>query len=323
MAKMRKRNRANLQKSVKKKALIIGITGQDGINLSHLLFKKKYLILGTTRNLQKAKRNFTKNKYLKKTRLFKENFYSFKNTEKFLLKHKPNYIFFLGGQSSVGKSFNKPEETIVSNIIPISNILEVSRKFNLKNKIYNSSSSEIFGNQGKKKLNENSVYYPISPYGLAKAISTDLVKSYRLSFKIKCCNGICFNHESEQRNTNFLFGKLLKLTKNLKNKKKFVFGNLNIVRDWGLSKEYVEAYFKILNQKKLEDFIIATGKSFSIKQIFIKILGKKIFKEKIIFDKKLKRMNEIFYSYADPRKIRTKLGWKANLTVIDLFKKYG
>ena len=113
------------------------------------------------------------------------------------------------------------------------------------------------------------------------------------------------------------------MTKNLKNKKKFVFGNLNIVRDWGLSKEYVEAYFKILNQKKLEDFIIATGKSFSIKQIFIKILGKKIFKEKIIFDKKLKRMNEIFYSYADPRKIRTKLGWKANLTVIDLFKKYG
>ena len=116
----------------------------------------------------------------------------------------------MGGQSSVGKSFNKPEETIVSNIIPISNILEVSRKFNLKNKIYNSSSSEIFGNQGKKKLNENSVYYPISPYGLAKAISTDLVKSYRLSFKIKCCNGICFNHESEQRNTNFLFWKTSK-----------------------------------------------------------------------------------------------------------------
>ena len=323
MGKMCGRNRTNLQKSVKKKYLIIGITGQDGINLSLFLLKKKYLIIGATRNLKKAKKNLMRYKELKNIKIFKENFYSLKNTEKFILKHKPDYIYFLGGQSSVGKSFRKPNETIKSNVIPVSNILETSRKFNLNNKIYNSSSSEIFGNQGKKKLNENSIYYPISPYALAKAISTDLVKSYRLSFKTKCCNGICFNHESEKRNANFLFGKLLQLTKNLKNKKKFVFGNLNIVRDWGLSKEYVVAYFRILKQKTLEDFVIATGKSFSIKKIFIKILGKKIFNEKIISSKKLKRTNEIFYSYANPKKIRKKLGWKAYSTVIDLFKLYG
>ena len=307
---------------MKKKVLIIGITGQDGINLSKLLLKKKYIIFGATRNLLNAKKKLKKNKELKNIKLFKETFYLIGNSEKFILKHKPNYIFFLGGQSSVGKSFAYPEETIESNIIPIFNILEVTRKHNLKNKIYNSSSGEIFGNQGKKKLNENSTYYPVSPYGLAKAISSDLVKSYRLSFKIKCSNGICFNHESLQRNTNFLFGKLFKLIKNIKSKKKFNFGNLDIIRDWGISAEYVEAYLKILTQKKSEDLIIATGKSFSIKQVFIKILGKKTFKNKIVYDKKFKRINEFIYSYADPKKIKKKLGWKANSTVIDLFKNY-
>ena len=136
MAKMCGRNRTNLQKSVKKKYLIIGITGQDGINLSLFLLKKKYLIIGATRNLKKAKKNLMRYKELKNVKIFKENFYSLKNTEKFILKHKPDYIYFLGGQSSVGKSFRKPNETIKSNVIPVSNILETSRKFNLNNKIY-------------------------------------------------------------------------------------------------------------------------------------------------------------------------------------------
>ena len=261
---------------MKKKALIIGITGQDGINLSKLLLKKKYKILGATRNLFNARKKLKKLREFKKIQLIEENFYSLKSSEKFLLKFKPNFIFFLAGQSSVGKSLIKPEETFESNIIPVSNILEVSRKNNLKNKIYNSSSSEIFGNQGKTKLNENSSYYPISPYGLAKSISTDLVKSYRQSFKIKCCNGICFNHELSKRNTNFLFGKLLKVINSSKSSRKIKFGKSNIIRDWGLSKEYVNAYLKILLSNQPDDYVIATGRSFSIKDVFLKILGKTI-----------------------------------------------
>ena len=302
-----------------KKILIIGISGQDGINLLNILPKNKYLIIGTTRNILNTKKKLLQFSNLKKVKIFNENFFSLKKTETFLLKHKPDLIFFLGGQSSVGKSFIKTNETINSNILPIINILETIRKFELDTKIYNSSSSEIFGNQNKKKLIEEDDFFPISPYGLSKAISTNLIRSYRDSFDIKAYNGICFNHESEQRNKNFLFGKLRYFIKNNKKIKKLKFGNLNVVRDWGLSKEYVHAFLKIASSNKPDDYIVATGKSYSIKDIFIKLIGKKNFYKKISMDKKNIRKNEIFFSYANPSKIKKRLNWKAQKSIINIF----
>ena len=319
MAKMRKRNTKNLFKPINKKALVIGITGQDGINLTKLLLKKNFSVIGVSRNIKKAHAKLSKTLKLNKITIFDENFFKLDSTEKFLIKHKPKYIFFLAGQSSVGRSFERPMETYNSNIMPVMNILEYIRKFSNQTRIYNSSSSEIFGNQGKKKLNEKSNYFPISPYGSAKAITTDLIKSYRESFEIKAYNGICFNHESIHRNSNFLFGKLLKILKTTKNKK-VKFGSSSIVRDWGLSEEYVSAFLKIILSKQPDDYVIATGRSYSIKEVFIKILGKKNFNKKIIFDENLKRPNEIFFSYADPRKIKKKLNWKARKYVTDIFK---
>ena len=228
--------------------------------------------------------------------------------------------FFLGGQSSVGKSFVLPGQTMDSNIFPIANILESIRILNINTKIYNSSSSEIFGNQSKKKLREDSPFYPISPYGLAKSITTELARSYRDSFKIKAYNGICFNHESLYRSKNFLFGKFFEVLKNKKNDKKFTFGNLNIIRDWGLSSEYVKGYLKILNYREPTDFILATGKSYSIKEIFTKILGKKLFTKKIISQKNNSRTNEIFYSYANVSKLSRLVNWKPKYTIINFLK---
>ena len=170
----------------------------------------------------------------------------------------------------------------------------------------------------EKKLNEKSNYFPISPYGSAKAITTDLIKSYRKSFQIKAFNGICFNHESSIEIQIFIW----KITKNFEipKNKKVKFGSSSIVRDWGLSEEYVSAFLKIILSKQPDDYVIATGRSYSIKEVFIKILGKKNFEKKIIFDENLKRSNEIFFSYADPRKIKKKLNWKARNYVTDIFK---
>tara|TARA_B100001063_G_scaffold244909_1_gene278992 strand:+ start:642 stop:1613 length:972 start_codon:yes stop_codon:yes gene_type:complete len=320
MEKMRKSNRRSIQKSLKKKTLIIGVTGQDGIHLSELLLKNNFIVYGSTRNLDSAKKKF-KNLNIKKIKLLKENFFKLENTKKIIKKIKPAYIFFLGGQSSVGKSFKFSKETLESNIIPVANIIESIRLLKIDARVYNSSSSEIFGNQKKKKLSEKSDFFPISPYGLAKSITTELTRSYRESFNSKIYNGICFNHESLLRNANFLFGKFRILYENKTNNKKFIFGNLNIVRDWGLSSEYVQGYYKIIKYKKPTDFIIATGKSYSIKNIFIKILGKKIFKKKVLSKKKLSRKNEISYSYADTSKLEKLIKWKPKYSVIDLYKK--
>ena len=152
MAKMRKRNTKNLFSPINKKALVIGITGQDGINLTKLLLKKNFSVIGVSRNIKKAHSKLSKTLKLKKITILNENFFNLDSTKKFLIKHKPKYIFFLAGQSSVGRSFERPMETYTSNILPIMNILEYIRKFSNQTRIYNSSSSEIFGNQGKKKI---------------------------------------------------------------------------------------------------------------------------------------------------------------------------
>ena len=318
MAKMRKRNTKNLFNPINKKALVIGITGQDGINLTKLLLKKNFSVIGVSRNIKKAHSKLSKTLKLKKITILNENFFNLDSTKKFLIKHKPKYIFFLAGQSSVGRSFERPMETYTSNILPIMNILEYIRKFSNQTRIYNSSSSEIFGNQGKKKLNEKSNYFPISPYGSAKAITTDLINLIEKVFKSRHLMASVSITSPSIEIQIFIW----KITKNFEipKNKKVKFGSSSIVRDWGLSEEYVSAFLKIILSKQPDDYVIATGRSYSIKEVFIKILGKKNFNKKIIFNKNLKRSNEIFFSYADPRKIKKKLNWKARNYVTDIFK---
>lgn len=304
-----------------KKALIIGISGQDGPYLAKFLIKKKYFVTALYR---KRPNNFINLKRLRvqKIKLLNLNYLNFKKLFIFLKKNRFSEIYFLSGQSSVFKSFSRPIETYKSNITGILNILESCRILKLKTKIFNASSGEIFGNQKINKFNENSEFDPVSPYGLSKMISLEITKIYRLMFNMKACSGIMFNHESSLRKKNFVIKKIIaeikKIKKNRKHKLKI--GNLNIFRDWGWAPEYVFAMWLMLNSKNFKDYVIGTGNKISIKKIIFYLFKKNQLstKKNITISKYLKRKYEIQSNCADPRSIQNDLGWKSKTNIYKL-----
>ena len=245
-----------------KKILIAGITGQDGSLLKEFLQKKKFKILGLSR-----KKN--KNKSIIKTN------YSFTSLKKIILSFKPNEIYNLSGLTKPSLSWEYPYENFYLNFTVTLNFLEVIRKYSKKTKYFNAGSSEIFENS-PKKLHEKSKIFPSNPYGIAKSASHFLINTYRNKYKLFLVNGILFNHESYKNTENYLLKYLLKSSKKIKeNKQK----NIKIldsrpVRDFGCAKDFVQYFYKLMQLKKSDDFIIATGKSHSVKNV-AKIFQKK------------------------------------------------
>lgn len=301
-----------------KKALIIGISGQDGPYLAKFLLKKKYSVTALFRKKSNSFINLKKIK-VQKIKLYNLNYLDFNKIFIFLKKNKFDEIYFLSGQSSVFKSFLKPEETYKSNIFGILHILESCRILKLKTKIFNASSAEIFGNQNIDKLNENSEFNPVSPYGLSKMISLEITKIYRLMFDIKACSGIMFNHESPLRKKNFVIKKIITEIKKIKinRKYKLKIGNLNIYRDWGWAPEYVHAMWLMLNSKNVKDYVIGTGNKISLKKVVFYLFKKNKLstKKNIRISKFFKRKHEIISNCADPRNIENELGWKSKINI--------
>ena len=309
---------------MKKKILIMGITGQDGSYLAKLFLNKKFIVHGTSRQ----KGDWAKNvKYLNisnKIRVYRTD-KKFNNLNK-ILSNNYDYIFFLGGQSSVIKSYGKLEhETYDSQIIPISIILEFIRlQKTKKSKFMYSSSSEIFGYQKKTKLNEKSKKNPQSPYGLSKLIGYEIVKSYREMFNLPVFTIIFFNHESILRNKDFIFRKVINYLKRRDFSEKMNLGNLNIIRDWGSSEEYMQIIYKIIKHKKIEDYVLATGHSSKLREI-IRLFFLKFnlnYKNYIKIDKKLFRKFDIRENYANIKKLRKIIKTnpkKKFLNLIELF----
>ena len=252
----------------KKRALIVGGTGQIGLYLSKYLLSKNYLVCITTRKLKK---NAIKNiKFLglhKKINFKNLKSFKIKSIEKIFSKFMPDEIYYLAGQSYPSKSFLKKKETIKSNTLGCKNFLEIIRKNSYKCKFFNSSSSEIFGNH-KKTININSKKKPINPYGEAKLISYKITKEYRNKYKINSYNGILFNTESYLRPKNFLIPKIcLSAIASAKNKNKInYFGNLKISREWNWCEEQVQLIWKFL-QRKPQDFLLSNGKIFTAKKM--------------------------------------------------------
>ena len=245
-----------------KKILIAGITGQDGSLLKEFLQKKKFKILGLSR-----KKN--KNKSIIKTN------YSYTSLKKIILSFKPNEIYNLSGLTKPSLSWEYPYENFYLNFTVTLNFLEVIRKYSKKTKYFNAGSSEIFENS-PKKLHEKSKIFPTNPYGIAKSASHFLINAYRNKYKLFLVNGILFNHESYKNTESYLLKYLLKSSKKIKeNKQK----NIKIldsrpVRDFGCAKDFVQYFYKLMQLKKSDDFIIATGKSHSVKNV-AKIFQKK------------------------------------------------
>ena len=303
----------------KKKALIFGVSGQDGSYLSRFLVSKKNQVYGTTRNNNKRNlKNLISLEIANKVKIFKCDIKNFYQVKKIIQKIKPHKIFYLCGQSSVTGSYINPAESFKSNTLGLLNILETVKKSNRKIKVFNAVSGQIYGNQKKNIYNEKSYIEPQSPYGVSKASSFWLTKIFREWYGVKCCSGILFNHESPLRSDEFVTKKIINNCKLIKKGKlKYLYmGDINIYRDWGWAPEYVEAMYLMLKQKNPKDLVIGSGKRHSLKNFIYEVfrLLKIPRKHLKTNTKKFMRKNDIRSYRADPRLAKKILNWKAKTT---------
>ena len=309
---------------MKNKVLIYGISGQDGSYLAKKYLDKKFIVHGISRKIGKWDKNL---KYLDikdKIKIFKIN-KNFNNLHS-ILKNHYKYIIHLGGQSSVIRSYSELEqETFESQILPLQIFLEKLRnqKKN-KTKLMFSSSSEIFGYQQKVRLNEKSLKIPQSPYALSKLIGYEIVKSYREMFNLKVFSIIFFNHESILRNDNFIFKKISNYLIKENFKKKIELGNIDVIRDWGSSDEYMKIVFNIMKKNKVDDYVLATGNSIKLKEVikyFFQYKGLN-YKKFITINKKYFRKYEIKQNYADISKIKKNINTYPKKNIKDLIYQF-
>ena len=271
--------------SKNKVALIFGVTGQDGSYLSEFLLKKNYIVNGVIRRsssintfrLDHIYQDPHEKNY--RFRLHYGDITDSSSVSSIIKKTKPNEIYNLAAQSHVAVSFEVPEYTANADALGTLRILEAIKfhKLEKKTKFYQAGTSEMYGKVQKIPQNEKTNFYPQSPYGVAKLYAHWITKNYREAYKIFACNGILFNHESPRRGETFVTKKIVSALCKIKEgkQKKLFLGNLNAKRDWGHARDYCLAMWKILQQKKPDDYVIATGKQYSIKQ-FVNITAKKI-----------------------------------------------
>ena len=308
-----------------KVALIFGVTGQDGAYLAKLLLKKKYVVHGVKRRTSSINTSRIDDIYLdphKKTNFFLHygDLTDSLSVLKIIKKTKPNEIYNLGAQSHVGVSFDVPEYTANVTALGTLRILDaiLTLKMEKKIKFYQAGTSEMFGKVQSTPQTEKTSFYPLSPYGVAKVYAHWITKNYREAYKIFASNGILFNHESSRRGETFVTKKIVSAMCKIKfgKQKKLFLGNLYAKRDWGHAKDYCLAMWKILQHKKPDDFIISTGKQYSIKQ-FVNFVAKKLkmqikwrgkgLKEKG-YDKNNKPIVECDKNYFRPLDVNTLLG---------------
>ena len=301
---------------MKKTALICGVSGQDGGFLARLLLEKGYSVYGTSRDVQgNAFKNLQQLNIHENIKLISMVPEDFRSVFIVLKNIRPEEIYFLAGQSSVGLSFEQPAETMQSFVIGSLNILEACRLMDYSIRFYNAGSSECFGDVGNIAANELTPFQPRSPYAVAKSSSHWLLNNYRESYDMFVCTGILFNHESPLRPERFVTRKIIETSKRIAkgSSEKLILGRLDISRDWGWAPEYVEAMWLMLQQDKPDDFIVGTGESNQLKDFVSKAFALQglNWEEHVIQDVSLFRPSDIALSKANPSKAFEKLGWIA------------
>lgn len=306
-----------------RKALICGVSGQDGAYLSRFLLGKGYEVHGTARDAQMASfPNHIKLGIFDQIRFHSMALNDFRSVLQVLAFVQPNEIYNLAGQSSVGLSFDQPVETLESISVGTLNLLEAIRFMKLSIKLYNAGSSECFGNTGGKPADENTPFHPRSPYAVAKATAFWEVANYREAYNMYASTGILFNHESPLRPERFVTQKIVKSACRIANgsSEKLKLGNIEIARDWGWAPEYVEAMWMILQQEKADDFVIATGETNKLEDFVAEVfrcVGLE-WRDHVESDSSLLRPSEIMVSKADPEKSKNILGWRATYGMKDV-----
>ena len=301
-----------------KKALILGVGGQDGCLLGQSLLQKGFKVVGLTRKYLRKSNNFKKLGIDNDIEVHQGDITERGNLLKLIEDSKPDEIYNLAAQSSVSRSFSQATETINSIVNGSLNLLEVSKAIEFSGKIFFAGSSEIYGNTDIAAC-INTPHDPRSPYGVGKQASLNLVRIYRESYGLNCVTGILFNHESSLRDDNFVTQKIIKSAIDINRKKysKIELGNISVIRDWGWAPEYVEAMQLMLRADQNEDQIICTGIKNSLKY-FIKTVFDKLdlnWEKHIHINKKLFRPNEIMQSYGNPEKLFKDIGWKSKVKI--------
>lgn len=325
------------------KALITGITGQDGSFLAELLLGKGYEVYGVVRRTSTPNTSRISHICHENLKIYSGDLLDLNRMNKIIQEVQPDELYNLAAQSDVQVSFLQPNLTMQINAIGVLGILEATRNYCPKSKVYQASTSELFGgvNPPLKGYSEESLFNPKSPYAVAKLCAYWIVRNYRECYNIFACNGILFNHESERRGLDFV---TKKITKNLvevkKGKRDFLkIGNLNAKRDWGYAREYVEGMWRMLQQDNPGDYVLATGETHTVREfveISAKSLGYEIVwrgtgidekgydkttnKLLVTIDSDYFRPSEVVNLIGDASKAKEILGWEAQVKFGDLVK---
>jgi len=299
------------------RALITGISGQDGSYLAEYLLSLGYEVHGMIRRHSVAEnQEYRLDTFGHKINTYYGDLLDVPSLTRIISEVKPNEIYNLGAMSHVRISFDVPSFTIQTNALGVLNLLEIYRTHAPHAKFYQASSSEMFGNSvdddGIQRL--TTPMNPVSPYGCAKLMAYNLVRHYRHAYNLHACNGILFNHESPRRGSNFVTNKVVKTAVEIKKglKNKLELGNLDSYRDWGHSKDYVRAMHMVTNHKTPDEWIVATGQTWSVKQLVEYVFEKLELntEDYIVQNPKFIRPEELKYLKGDSSKIHNELGWK-------------
>jgi len=306
---------------IKKKALITGISGQDGSYLAEYLCGKDYEVYGIIRRHSVAQNQDIRLTELGgKIKTYYGDLLDYPSLVRIFQEVQPDEIYNLGAMSHVRISYDIPSFTIQTNALGVLNMLEVYRTLSPHAKFYQASSSEMFGNSvdddGIQRL--TTPMNPVSPYGCAKVMGYNLVRHYRHAYKLHACNGVLFNHESPRRGLNFVTNKVVHGAVSIKKglREKLELGNMDSYRDWGHSKDYVRAMHMIINHKTPDEFIVATGKTHSVRdlcQVVFEKLGLN-YLDYVVQNPKYMRPEELKYLKGDTLKSREVLGWVPEYT---------
>jgi GDPmannose 4,6-dehydratase len=306
---------------MRKIALITGITGQDGSYLAELLLKKNYKVHGIVRRValeNKAHRYWRIKDIMNKVTLHAASLESYASIIKIVQRIKPNEIYHLAAQSYIDYAFKDEFSTLNTNINGTHYLLSAIKDFSPKSKFYFAGSSEMFGKVQQTPQTEKTPFYPRSTYGISKVTGFELTRNYREAYKLFCTTGILFNHESPRRGFEFVTRKISNSVARIKLglEKKLLLGNLEAKRDWGHAKDYVQAMWLILQEKKPQDFVIATGKQYSVKD-FAREAFKCVdldYKNYVKINKNLIRPAEVDSLLGNCKKAKKILKWKPKIS---------
>lgn len=304
-----------------KTAFITGITGQDGSYLAEFLLKKEYRVIGLKRRTSLICTDRIDHFYHHEN--FKLEYYDLNDVGsiyRLLLAYKPDEFYNLAAQSHVKVSFELPENTVDGIAMGTMRLLEAVRNVHPTCKFYQASSSEMYGDNPNYPYDEDSKFMPASPYANAKVFAHQLMRNYRKSYNMFCCGGILFNHESPRRGETFVTRKITigaaKIALGIE--KELRLGNLDAYRDWGFAGDYVEAMWLMLQQKYADDYVIASGKTYSVRE-FCKLVFEYAslgdYQNYVVQDSKYFRPHEVPYLLGSPLKAKQQLGWEAKTDI--------